>query len=227
MIVSLPLVFAAGLAIPVPEAPISSSSTTISWAVAIKPTCGEWTSKADIGDAEVQYVCKHGAETRTISKPGLDAQACEDWCRSSRLPDSDVGAWCCQLDSTPSGEVCTWTEGHAEPELPEGSPYTSSVYLVCPEESSDEDDKEVDGGVTLLGKQLNWEYQCPSNKKQDAIKIDGDGPNTCSQICLPHHLWGIARRNGVIEGNCKDWGYTNFLYQSSNTGIKYNVYARG
>lgn len=64
----------------------------------------------------------------------------------------------------------------------------------------------------------------------DALKLDGDGPGTCSQICLPHGLWHAAQDHGVERGRCAERGCGRFAYATAMDGVAYNLYtcaARG
>jgi hypothetical protein len=83
-----------------------------------------------------------------------------------------------------------------------------------------------DADLHALGGHKSEEYDCPDGKMQDAMKLDGDGPGLCSQICLSHSLFGIAKRHGVVQGTCHASGFNKFQYQAKASGVPYNVYSK-
>jgi hypothetical protein len=125
------------------------------------------------------------------------------------------------MSSTIGGDngQCSWTNGARVMAAADAT--TSYTALEACSAAADASTRVV----LAARRESSEEYVCPEEKMQDAIKLDGDGPGLCSQICLPHYLFNIAKKHGVSSGRCKDLGFTEFQYLARQSGIPYNVYA--
>lgn len=68
------------------------------------------------------------------------------------------------------------------------------------------------GGGAAAG--AGAEYACDTSdgkRMGDAMRMGGEWPNACSQICLPNAFWGPAQRRGVVGGSCKASGCGTFV----------------
>ncbi|KAJ1635473.1 hypothetical protein T492DRAFT_965649 [Pavlovales sp. CCMP2436] len=179
----------------------------------IAPQCGQWDAHSTCeGEQDVMPPTKHGdppSEEECVAfcekrhKPPKTAKDAE------KLEKLGPVGWCCGM----RGTECAWSEGQrALPTLKRAvAAVNASSYIYCPPPAK-------------------GEVLCDAKVAQDAMKIDGEiehvGPGTCSQICLPMGLWGIAeKRGGVVHGLCSAFGYSQFIYPATAVGIKYNVYS--
>jgi hypothetical protein len=157
-----------------------------------------------LGSPRVNMSLKDGGSPTAA----MCAEFCEKLKKPAKYPFGKLG-WCCELrgavrDAT--GEQvaparCSWMEG--EPAVVKLPVALSNVtaYAAC-------------------APPARGEYTCPNNTMHDAIKLDGDGPGLCSQICLPPGLFNIAEKRGVIHGRCDELGVTVFKYVAAQAGVK-------
>jgi len=202
---------------------VAAPGATMAWLSQNTPLCGAWPSAVESSHGagkDSEFKCEGGSvvDQMPLSKNAIVTKdACAAWCESAHPPSGATGgAWCCQRSVGKDGDSCAWSDS-ARVLTPIDEKGVHSAYVSCPRASAH---------VLGAAMHIESEYQCPAEKMQDAMKMDGDGPGLCSQICLPHYLFGAAKGHGVTQGRCSDQGYTNFQYQSSNSGVPYNVYSR-
>lgn len=202
-----------------------SSSTGNDWEEAPAPACGSWAkmdarllakfdSQRPAGserNTTLAYACSSNSviDTMKASKKVTEVTeaSCEAWCKSAHKPVPLALAtkrWCCAMSSG----SCAWTDGFPRAEIVPLTAAKSSALAIC---------RTPGAG----------EYVCPDKTLHDAIKVDGDGPGLCSQICLPAGLIGIAmKQGGVTRGSCLELGYATWEYLAVHAGVKYNVYSK-
>lgn len=193
----------------------SLPSSTLSFLEPVGEGCGVFPPTT----RGVGYACSGGKRRAVMPRPiperksPVSPEDCETFCSGK------VGEGCCEQAPDPrtGGGVCSWVPGgELVATLPSASSaQPATAFVPCAE-----------APAALGASHSPTELVCPADRLQTAMKLNGDGPGLCSQICLPKQLWGAAQRHGVTEGTCKEEGYTHFDYSSSSTGVPYNCYSK-